>query len=77
MQYVDVNKSDKVLVYQLPKGTCLLNDWHVLKNRKMYDLKPGRMYSYGRSKCGFYKKKSCKTRRYILEFWNLNVCAWF
>lgn len=26
MLYGDVNKSDKVLLYRLPKGTCLLND---------------------------------------------------
>lgn len=29
MLYGDVNKSDKVVLYRLPKGTCLLNDWHV------------------------------------------------
>lgn len=75
MQYVDVSKSDKVLVYQLPKDTCLLNDWHVLKNLKMYYLKPCRMCSYGRFMCGFYKqtKKGGHLARHASSSYNFGI----
>lgn len=38
----------------------------------------GRMCFYGRSTCGFYKKKKyCQTRKCILRFLKLDKCAYF